>query len=120
MVQPTEGAFSRDAVQHLRGACPTLPARSQDNRLLRRGHDVIVAVGQHRAHLLDGTTSPCEALAGMGMATRNLKRRGRLRPHDLAGFRTCLAIKLGLHTFCLWLNVHLGRPPLAFADVIAS
>ena len=40
------------------------------------------------------------------------------RPHDLAGFRTCLAIKLGLHTFCLWLNVHLGHPPLAFADVM--
>jgi hypothetical protein len=253
----TERAFYRYAVAHLCGAFPTLPARSQYNRLLRRGHDAIVAVGQHLAALLDGRISPYEALAGMGVATRNLKRRGsgwlaghadigrctrvgwyeglhvltavtptgaitgygiapastkdqrlaetflalrhdpqpglpsvgtpasgvyvvdagfegqhwhtrwaqcygatviakpkrtdpgywpqplrrwqagirqivetvhdRLlatfgleheRPHDLAGFRTRLAAKVGLHNFCLWLNVQLGRPPLAFADLI--
>ena len=56
----TAQAFSRDAVQHLRGACPTLPARSQDNRLLRRGHDVIVAVGQppHRGGAVTGLLTP--------------------------------------------------------------
>jgi hypothetical protein len=39
-------------------------------------------------------------------------------PHDLAGLRARLAAKVGLHNFCLWLNVQLGRPPLAFADLI--
>ena len=253
----TERAFYRSAVAHLCGACPTLPARSQYNRLLRRCHDALVAVGPHLAALLDGRASPYEARAGMGVATRNLKRRGtgwlagqadigrcnrvgwyeglhvltavtptgaitgygiapastkdqrlaetflaarhtpqggltnvgapasglyvvdagfegrpwhtrwaqcygatviakpkrsapgywpqplrrwharirrivetvhdRLlatfgleheRPHDLAGFRTRLAAKVALQNFCLWLNVQLGRPPLAFADVI--
>jgi hypothetical protein len=253
----TERAFYRYAVQHLRAAFPTLPARSQYNRLVRRSHDRIVAVGQHLAALLDGRTSPYEALDGLGVPIRNAQRRGsgwlagqaaigrcnrvgwyeglhvltavtplgaitgygcapastkdqplaetflalrhapqpggssvglpasgvyvvdagfegrtwhkrwaqrygatviakpkrtdphywpqplrrwhasirqivetvhdRLlatfgleheRPHDLAGFRARLAAKVGLHNFCLWLNVQLGRPPLAFADLI--
>jgi hypothetical protein len=40
------------------------------------------------------------------------------RPHALAGFWTRLAAKVALHNFYLWLNVQLGRPPLAFADLI--
>jgi hypothetical protein len=253
----TERAFYRYAVAHLGGAFPTLPARSQYNRLLRRCHDLVVAVGQHLAALLDGRTSPYEALDGLGVPIRNAQRRGsgwlagqadigrcnrvgwyeglhvltavtplgaitgygcapartkdqplaetflaarhtlqpglpsvgvpasgvyvvdagfegrswhlrwaqcygatviakpkrsdpgywprplrrwhasirqivetvhdRLletfgleheRPHDLAGLRARLAAKVGLHNFCLWLNVQCGRPPLAFADLI--
>jgi hypothetical protein len=253
----SERAFYRWAVAHLRGAFPTLPARSQYNRLLRRCHDAIVAVGQRLACWLDAPTCAYEALDTMGVATRNAKRRGsgwltgqasigwcnrlgwyegvrllsavtplgaitgfgfdsaqrkdqplattffaarrcpqpglpsvgrpaagayvvdtgfegvalhahwrqaygaqvvcmpnrtrapgwspalrqwhaglrqiietvhdRLletfgleheRPHDLAGLRARLAAKVGLHNFCLWLNVQLGRPPLAFADLI--
>jgi hypothetical protein len=253
----SERAFYRWAVMHLRGAFPTLPARSQYNRLLRRCHDAIVAVGQRLARRLDARTCAYEALDTMGVATRNAKRRGsgwlagqasigwcnrlgwyeglhllsavtphgaitgfgfdgahrkdqplattffaarcapqpglpsvgcpavgayvvdtgfegmalhaqwqqaygatvvclphrardqgwspalrrwhaslrqiietvhdRLletfgleheRPHDLTGFRARLAAKVSLHNFCLWLNVRLGRPPLAFADLI--
>ena len=40
------------------------------------------------------------------------------RPHALDGVRARLAAKVGLHNFCLWLNTHLGRPPLAVADLI--
>lgn len=40
------------------------------------------------------------------------------RPHTIDGVRARLAAKVGLHNFCLWLNVHLGRPPLAVADLI--
>jgi hypothetical protein len=29
-----------------------------------------------------------------------------------------LAAKVAMHIFCLWLNVQLGRPPLAFADLV--
>jgi hypothetical protein len=45
-------------------------------------------------------------------------RLDRERPHDLSGFWTRLAAKIALHHFCMWLNEHLGRPRLAFADLV--
>jgi len=48
----------------------------------------------------------------------NTFRLGRLRPHHLTGFQARLAAKVGLHNFCLWFNLHVGRAPLAFADLI--
>ena len=44
-----------------------------------------------------------------------LRREG---PHDLAGLRARLAARVALHNFCIWLNEHLGRPRLAFADLL--
>lgn len=41
------------------------------------------------------------------------------RPHALDGFQARLAAKIALHNFCIWLNRQLGRPPLAFADLVA-
>lgn len=40
------------------------------------------------------------------------------RPHDLSGFQANLAAKIALHNFCMWLNQQLGRPLLAFADLL--
>ncbi len=40
------------------------------------------------------------------------------RPHALDGFQARLAAKVALHNFCIWLNVQLGREPLAFADLL--
>lgn len=40
------------------------------------------------------------------------------RPHHLQGFRARLAASVALHNFCIWLNLQLGRPKLAFADLI--
>jgi hypothetical protein len=40
------------------------------------------------------------------------------RPHALTGFQARLAAKMALHTFCIWLNEQLGRPSLAFADLV--
>ena len=48
----------------------------------------------------------------------NTFRLGRERPHDLAGFQARLAAKAGLHNFCIWFNEQLGRPRLAFADLV--
>jgi hypothetical protein len=31
-----------------------------------------------------------------------------------------LAAKIALHNFCIWLNVQLGRPGLAFADSVVE
>jgi Transposase DDE domain len=49
----------------------------------------------------------------------NTFRLGRPRPHDLTGFQARLAAKVSLHNFCIWFNLHLGRAPLAFADLLA-
>jgi hypothetical protein len=40
------------------------------------------------------------------------------RPHALTGFQARLAAKLALHNCCIWLNGQLGRPNLAFADLV--
>jgi hypothetical protein len=45
-------------------------------------------------------------------------RLDRERPHELSGFWTRLAAKIALHNFCMWLNEHLGRPLLAFTDLV--
>ncbi len=49
----------------------------------------------------------------------NTFRLARERPHDLTGFQARLAAKVSLHNFCIWFNLHLGRAPLAFADLLA-
>jgi Transposase DDE domain len=48
----------------------------------------------------------------------NTFRLARERPHDLTGFQARLAAKVSLHNFCIWFNLHLGRAPLAFADLL--
>ena len=48
----------------------------------------------------------------------NTFRLARERPHALTGFQARLAAKVALHNFCLWLNVQLGREPLAFAELL--
>ncbi len=42
----------------------------------------------------------------------------RERPHDMAGLRARLAARVALHNFCIWLNEQLGRPRLAFVDLL--
>ena len=41
------------------------------------------------------------------------------RPHTLAGFAARLAARVALHNLCLRVNQQLGRPNLAFADLVA-
>lgn len=42
----------------------------------------------------------------------------RERPHQIDGFQMRLAAKVALHNFCIWLNLSLGRPPMATADLL--
>jgi len=49
----------------------------------------------------------------------NWFRLGRHRPHEMSGFHAHLAARMVLHNFCIWLNMQLGRLPLAFADLIS-
>ena len=45
---------------------------------------------------------------------------GRERPHELSGLRARLAARIALHNFSIWLNEQLGRPRLAFADLLGG
>ena len=40
------------------------------------------------------------------------------RPHELGGLHARLAAKVALHNVCCWLNRQLGRPLLAFTDLL--
>jgi hypothetical protein len=42
----------------------------------------------------------------------------RDRPHELEGLGGRLAWRVAVHNFCIWLNEQLGRPRLAFADLL--
>ncbi len=72
----SERGFYRYARRRLRGAFPTLPDRSQFNRLQRAHRDAIAAFFVHLARLLDAPAAPYEALDGSAVPTRNAKRRG--------------------------------------------
>lgn len=76
--------FYRFAHQRLRRDFPTLPHRSQFNRLLRAAYPDLLSLFEHLAHL--GRTQEkaepetplrYEALDSTAVVTRNLKRRGR-------------------------------------------
>lgn len=82
---PSERAFYRYATRHLRPLFPRLPARSQFNRQVGRQLPSIIAVGLALArqveqvigqHQRAGAPCPYEVVDGMGVATRDLKRRG--------------------------------------------
>jgi hypothetical protein len=73
---PSERAFYRYAQRHLRAAFPTLPHRTQFNRLLRRHYDAIVACFLHLVSLLEGRRGLYEALDSSAVPTRDAKRRG--------------------------------------------
>jgi hypothetical protein len=73
---PSERAFYRYAVRHLRPLFPSLPHRSQLNRLVRAHHESLVAVALWLAQTLQTRDDLYEALDGTGVAVRNAKRRG--------------------------------------------
>lgn len=79
----SERDFYRYATSHLRGAFPTLPHRSQFNRLVRLNLDLIESLALHLAALLSNTPAgereyPCcfEALDCSAIPVRDIKRRG--------------------------------------------
>jgi hypothetical protein len=64
---------------------------------------------------LAGRRQIVETVVGALLHTFRLDRE---RPHALAGLQARLAAKMALHNFCLWFNAQLGRPHLAFADLL--
>lgn len=72
----TERGFYRYAQRHRRVAFPTLPDRSQFNRLQRSHRDATAAVFVDLGERLGAATAPFQALDGSAVPTRNAKRRG--------------------------------------------
>ena len=73
---PTDRAFQRFAEKNLRTAFPTLPDRSQLNRLVRAQHASLAAFAVALAQQLGAATATDEAVDGTGVKVRNVKRRG--------------------------------------------
>jgi hypothetical protein len=75
----SEHDFYRYASRHLRPAFPTLPHRTQLNRLIRRHYSAIAQFAVHLAHLMQ-TQEPhnylYEALDTSAVPVRAVKRRG--------------------------------------------
>jgi hypothetical protein len=73
----SERDFYRYAEVNLRCAFPTLPDRSQFNRLSRSHTELMEAFALHLAALLEWQEEcPCEALDSSAMPIRDAKRRG--------------------------------------------
>ncbi len=73
----SERGFYREARRQLRAAFPTLPHRSQFNRLVRRYRDAITHFALALAAWLEADTVAFEILDCTAAATRQTKRRGR-------------------------------------------
>ena len=72
----SERDFYRYAEGHLRGAFPTLPERSQFNRLVRFYAEAIEEIALHLGQIVEGDLSPYQALDASAMPVRDAKRRG--------------------------------------------
>jgi hypothetical protein len=72
----SERDFYRYAQTNLTDAFPSLPERSQFNRLVRSHTELIEAFFLHLVALLEVRKRPYEALDSSAMPTRDCKRRG--------------------------------------------
>jgi hypothetical protein len=72
----SERDFYRYASGHLREAFPTLPDRSQFNRLVRSCTELIEEIALYLAEVLETRECPYEALDSSAMPVRDAKRRG--------------------------------------------
>jgi hypothetical protein len=72
----SERDFYRYASDQLREAFPTLPDRSQFNRLVRLHTDAIEAVALHLGQTVEDRQCPYQALDASAMPVRDSKRRG--------------------------------------------
>jgi len=73
---PSERAFYRYAQHHLRAAFPSLPDRTQFNRLQRKHRDALTAFGLFLVELMKAQQCYYEALDSTAVVTRDAKRRG--------------------------------------------
>lgn len=85
----SERGFWRWADRHLRDLFPTLPHRSQCNRLQRQHLPLITAFALHLGQQLIEPGEPFELIDGTGVAVRNDKRGGPGWLPDAAAIGSC-------------------------------
>lgn len=73
----SERAFYEYAQKHLKGYFPSLPARTQFNRLVRHHWETIVAFWQYLVDQMEVQKVTFEVLDTVPIPVRNIKRRGR-------------------------------------------
>jgi hypothetical protein len=73
----SERDFYRAQAERLRALFPTLPHRTQFNRIARRYQALVAEFAATTGHALRRPTDTYEALDGSAVPVRNLKRRGR-------------------------------------------
>jgi len=97
--------YYRFACKQLHAAFPTLPDRSQFNRLVRRHQSATVAFFLHLVDLLQARHVLYEILDTSGVPVRNVKRRGRGWLAGMASIGKCT--RLGwFHGFRLLLSAN--------------
>jgi hypothetical protein len=96
---PSERAFYRYAERHLRPYFPTLPDRTQFNRLLRRSTDLLERFALSLADQVLASPPTYEILDCTAAPVRNVRRRGRGWLAGLAdiGWSTRLGWYYGFH-----------------------
>jgi hypothetical protein len=72
----SERGFYRYLTTHFSGAFPSLPHRSQFNRLLRDHTETAVAFSHFLVEQMKATQVPYEAIDASGVPTRDINRRG--------------------------------------------
>lgn len=73
----SERAFYEYAQKHLKGYFPSLPARTQFNRLVRHHWETIVVFWQYLVDQMEVQKVTFEVLDTVPIPVRNIKRRGR-------------------------------------------
>ena len=113
--QPAQGAYLTD-----NGFC----GKSNHLRWQQRYRAQVISPPQ-RSHPLSWPKAWRRWLASLRQIVETVHekllhtfRLERERPHLLQGFRVRLTASVTLHNFCIWLNIQLQRPKLAFADLI--
>jgi hypothetical protein len=72
----SESDFYRYASACLIGAFPSLPHRSQFNRLVRNNLSLLEEIALHLADMMETQSCPYQALDSSAMPVRDAKRRG--------------------------------------------
>lgn len=136
--QPMAGELFRFR-EHSNPSMPWIGCRAASQVYL--GDKGFSGPGRHREWYLEtgavltcapqkGHAEPWPALKERAIATmrqivetvhEKLLHRFRLqdeRPHDITGLFTRLCAKSALHNACIWINRQIGRPDLAFAELL--
>jgi hypothetical protein len=124
---PEPAAFERglDHLGMLRGRDKGFEGSENHRRWLERYGALLVHPPKRNSHKRSWPKGLRRWVAGLRQIVESVYDKllntfglHRERPHQLSGLRARLAARVALHNFCIRLNDQLGRPRLAFADLL--